>query len=149
MTAPTVEVVGLRAFNRDIGKMTEANGPLLKALQAAARAAVEPVAEATRSALPQDSGRLAGDVRVTATRTGAAVRMGRSSIRYAGWVEFGGTRKTPFRSTRPYQPLGRYMFPRARELAGTVGQRYSLAVTQVFAKYPWSNDTVDAGSVHD
>ena len=81
MTAPTVEVVGLRAFNRDIGKMTEANGPLLKALQAAARAAVEPVAEATRSALPQDSGRLAGDVRVTATRTGAAVRLGRTSIR--------------------------------------------------------------------
>jgi hypothetical protein len=64
-------------------------------------------------------------------------------------VEFGGTRKTPHTSTRDYQPLGRYMFPRARELAGQVGQRYSLAVEQVLAKYPWTNDTTDPGSVHD
>ena len=149
MTAPTVEVVGLRAFNRDIGKMTEANGPLLKALQAAARAAVEPVAEATRSALPQDSGRLAGDVRVTATRTGAAVRMGRTSIRYAGWVEFGGHRRAPHESSRDYSPRGRYLFPPAVTMAPRAAADFERATTTLLNSYHWTNEGTDPGGVRD
>jgi hypothetical protein len=75
--------------------------------------------------------------------------MGSSSVRYAGWVEFGGTRRNPHVSTRPYQPLGRYMFPRARELAGVAAARYSAAVQEVFAAYPWTNRGDQAGSVRD
>ncbi|HEY2303004.1 MAG TPA: hypothetical protein VGH66_13990 [Acidimicrobiales bacterium] len=144
--APAVQVVGLKALSRDLGKMSGPNGALLKAMQLAGSQAVEPVAAATRAGLPQDTGRLAGDVRVSATRSGAAVRMGRPSIRYAGWVEFGGTRKAPHTSTRPYQALGRYMFPRARELAGAVAARYSTAVGHVLENYGWTNQ---GGSVHD
>ena len=139
MTAPAVNVVGLRAFNRDMGKMAGPNGPLLKAMQAAARAAVEPVAAATRSSLPQASGRLAGDVRVTATRTGAAVRMGRSSLRYAGWVEFGGHRRAPHESSRDYDSRGRYLFPNAIQLAASSARLYSDAITKAFNDFHWSN----------
>jgi hypothetical protein len=146
---PEVQVVGLRALSRDIGKMTETNGPLLKALQQAARTATEPVAVAARGSLPQDTGRLAGDVRVSATRSGAAVRMGRASIRYAGWVEFGGTRKTPHLSSRPYQSLGRYLFPAALQLASTVGERYEIAIKHVFDDYRWTNTGTDPAGVHD
>jgi hypothetical protein len=134
-----VNVIGLKALSKDLGKMTGPNGPMLKAMQQAARQAIEPVAAASRAALPKDSGGLAGDVRVTATRTGAAVRMGRSSLRYAGWVEFGGTRRTPHRSTRPYQSLGRYMFPRARQLAGSVAARYETAIARVLNDFHWTN----------
>ena len=153
--APTVAVIGLRALNRDIQKMADQRGPLNKAMAQAGRIAAEPVAAATRSALPQggrpgeQTGRLAGDVRVTATRSGAAVRMGRASIRYAGWVEFGGTRRAPHVSTRDYDPKGRYLFPNAVQLAARSARLYSDAVEQVFVGYPWTNTGTDPGSVHD
>jgi len=149
MAAPTVAVVGLRALNRDIQRMTADRGPLFKAMAAAGRAAAEPVAAVTRSALPQHTGRLAGDVRVSATRSGAAVRMGRASLRYAGWVEFGGTRRVPHTSVRPYDPRGRYLFPAAVQLAPTSARLYAEAVTELFAGYPWTNTGTDPGGVHD
>jgi hypothetical protein len=75
--------------------------------------------------------------------------MGRTNLRYAGWVEFGGTRKVPHRSTRPFLSQGRYMFPAALELAGLSARLYSEAVTEVFANYPWTNTGTDPGGVHD
>jgi hypothetical protein len=138
-TAPTVGVVGLKAFTRDWAKLTSDTGPLYKALAAAGRKAADPVAAATRATLPQDTGRLAGDVRASGTRSGAAVRMGRSSIRYAGWVEFGGTRKVPHRSTRDYNPRGRYLFPAAVSLASMSADLYSAATGQLLAHFQWTN----------
>jgi len=149
MAAPTVAVVGLRALTRDIAKMTDDRGPLFKAMAAAGRAAAEPVAAVTRSSLPQHTGRLAGDVRVSATKSGAAVRMGRASIRYAGWVEFGGTRRVPHTSRRQYDPRGRYLFPAAVQMAPTAARLYSEAVNEIFANYKWSNSGDDPGGVHD
>ena len=147
--APQVAVVGLRALNRDIQKLAADRGPLNKLMSQAGRVAADPVAAATRSTLPQVSGRLANDVRVTATRTGAGVRMGRASIRYAGWVEFGGHRKTPHPSFRPYDPRGRYLFPAALRLASTTANLYSKAVQDGFANYPWTNTGSDGSTVHD
>jgi hypothetical protein len=155
MAAPQVQVVGLRALNRDLQRLTDDRGPLNKLMAQAGRTAAEPVAAATRSALPQGdrpgelTGRLAGDVRVTASRSGASVRMGRSSIRYAGWVEFGGTRRTPHRSSRDYNPRGRYLFPNAVQLAARSARLYSDAVTRAFDNYPWTNTGTDPGGVHD
>ena len=146
---PAVNVVGMRAFQRDLARMTDANGPLYKAVAAAGAQAVAPVAAATRSALPQDSGRLAADVRVTSTRTGAAVRMGRSSVRYAGWVEFGGTRKAPHSSTRQYLSQGRYLFPTGRNMASSVADNYGAAVVKAVDAFPWTNTGTDPGGVHD
>jgi hypothetical protein len=148
--APTVAVVGLRALNRDIARLVDDRGPLNKVMAAAGRVAAEPVAAATRSALPEVSGRLSGDVRVTASRSGAAVRMGRTSLRYAGWVEFGGARQRPHLSQRPYRPQGRYLFPHAVELASTSARLYADALARGFAGYPWANTTTtDPGAVHD
>jgi hypothetical protein len=147
--APVVAVIGLRALNRDVQRLTDDRGPLNKLMAAAGRTAAEPVAAATRSSLPQDSGRLAGDVRVTAARSGASVRMGRASIRYAGWVEFGGTRRAPHLSRRDYNPRGRYLFPAAVQLAARAARLYSEAVETGFANYPWTNTGTDPGGIHD
>ena len=153
--APQVAVVGLRALNRDLNRVVDDRGPLNKAMAAAGRVAAEPVAAATRAALPQSTrpgaqtGRLAGDVRVTAARSGAAVRMGRASIRYAGWVEFGGTRRTPHVSHRDYNPRGRYLVPAAVQLAPESARLYSQAINETFARYPWTNTGTDPGAVHD
>jgi hypothetical protein len=138
--APVVAVIGMKALSKDLAKLTADRGALNKALSAAARQAVEPVAAATRSSLPQDSGRLAGTVRVSATRTGGAVRMGSTSARYAGWVEFGGTRRAPRLSTRPYLSQGRYMFPIAHRLAGEAAGIYSKATETAIAAFPWTNE---------
>jgi hypothetical protein len=147
--APTVGVVGMRALSRDIQKMTADRGPLNTAMKAAGREAAEPVAAVTRSTLPQVSGRLAGDVRVGATRTGASVRMGRASVRYAGWIEFGGTRKAPHTSTRDYSPRGRYLFPAAVQTASLSAGLYSRAVTTAFNNYRWSNETTNPEAIRD
>jgi hypothetical protein len=140
---PTVAVIGMRALARDLSKLTSDRGALNKALGAAAKSAVEPVAAATRSTLPQVSGRLAGTVRVSAIRTGASVRMGSTSARYAGWVEFGGTRRAPRVSTRPYLSQGRYMFPIAHDLAGQSAQVYSQATEAAIANFAWTNEGTD------
>jgi hypothetical protein len=148
-TAAVVTVVGMKALARDLAKLTDDRGALNKALAAAGATAVAPIAAATRSGLPQDTGRLSGDVRVTSSKSGAAVRMGRSSLRYAGWVEFGGTRKVPHVSSRPFLSQGRYMFPRALELASTSAQLYTDAVTKAINAFPWTNSGTDVGAVHD
>jgi uncharacterized protein YfaQ (DUF2300 family) len=147
--APVAAVIGLRALNRDLNKLVTDRGPLNKAMSQAGRTAAEPVAGAARGALPQDTGRLAGDVRVNATRSGATVRMGRSSIRYAGWVEFGGHRGAPHDSQRDYLPNGRFLFPNARQLAGTVLARYTDALQSALDAYPWENEATSGDQVHD
>jgi hypothetical protein len=142
---PVVAVIGMRALTRDLAKLTSDRGALYKALQAAAKSAVEPVAAATRSTLPQVSGLLAGTVRVGATRTGASVRMGSSARRYAWWVEFGGTRRVPFVNTRKdgYLSQGRYLFPLAHDLAGEAAAIYSVATEKAINSFPWTNEGDD------
>jgi hypothetical protein len=146
---PTVGVIGLRALNRDLNRLVADRGPLNKAFQRAGRAAAEPVAAAARSAFPQVSGRLAGDVRVTSSRTGAAVRVGRAGVRYAGWVEFGGNRKAPHPSSRPFQPRGRYLFPAAIQLGPRSAELYAEALTKELADFDWSNVGTDGAAVRD
>ena len=145
--APQVAIVGLKALLRDVKKLAANNGDLNKALSAAGRHAAEPIAAVARSSLPQGSGRLAGDVRVTASRSGAAVRMGRSNLRYAGWVEFGGTRRVPHTSTRAYDPRGRYLFPAAIQLAPVAARLYSDATQAALDNFDWTNS--GTSTVHD
>jgi hypothetical protein len=145
---PVVAIVGVKALSKDINKLTDdVRGPLFKAIQAAGKAAADPVAAATRSALPTSdrpnvpgAGQLAASVRTSGTRTGAAVRMGTKRVPWAGWVEFGGTRHKPFQSSRPFVKDGRYMFPSARSLAERSEQLYSTAMSKVFATSGvWTN----------
>lgn len=155
MAQPVVAVVGLRALMRDIQKMTDDRGPLNKAMTQAGVTAADPVAAATRSAMAGDTTEarkpphLTGNIRVGRSRSGASVRMGSASVRWAGWVEFGGNRRAPHLSSRPYDPKGRYLFPSAVQLASRSARLYSEAVTEVFANYSWTNHSLDPGGVHD
>jgi hypothetical protein len=147
MTAPQVGVVGMKALLRDLNRLGSDTGPLAKQLRQAGIKAATPVAEAARSHLPQDTGRLAGDVRITANKAGATVKVGRSSLRYAGWVEFGGHRRAPHPSTRDYQPRGRYIFPYAVSLAGPVAQIYAVEVQKALDGFAWTNPSTSGA--HD
>ena len=152
---PVVGIVGIKALSKDINKLTDdVRSPLFKAIQAAGKTAAEPVAAATRSALPTSdrpkvatAGQLAASVRTSGTRTGAAVRMGSKRVPWAGWVEFGGTRHKPFQSSREFVKDGRYMFPAARGLAERSASLYNDALTRVFASSGvWTNP---GEQVHD
>jgi hypothetical protein len=151
---PVVAIVGIKALSRDINKLVDdERGPLFKAMIAAGKTAADPVAAATRSALPRstrqtdDDGRLSGSVRSSGTRTGATVRMGSKAVPWAGWVEFGGARHRPWESSREYVKDGRYLFPAARGLAERSEQLYSGALERIFASSGvWTNTGDD---VHD
>ena len=142
-----VAVVGIKALSKDINRLTaDQRGPLLKAMIAAGKTAADPVAAATRTALPHserktpDAGRLAGSVRTSGTRTGASVRLGSKAVPWAGWVEFGGARHRPWQSSREFVKDGRYMFPAARGLAERSAQLYSDALERVFeTSGVWTN----------
>jgi hypothetical protein len=157
--APTVDIIGLRALNRDIKRMCgDQAGPLFAAMREAGRLAAQPVAAAVREAYPQDGGqydkhpgRLAGSVRVSATRSGAGVRVGnKGTVPYAGAVDFGGY--PPKKSTAyPFISAGRYLYPTAQNenLAATAGHLYTEAAQKAFDNFGWTNKTTNAGSVHD
>lgn len=145
----TVTVVGAKALRRDLNRMaTEVSGPVFNAMKRAGYWAVQPIVGLTRSELPSDSGDLAGTVRASGTKTGASVRMGRKTVPYAGWIEFGGSR--PDGSERQYVKDGRYLFPAARGDAARAAEAYSRNLDQVFNESStWTNSTATAGSVHD
>ena len=71
----------------------------------AARDAAESVQGKARSAVPHRSGRLAASITVETTDDDAALV---SSVPYAGWIEYGGSRG------RPYVSSGRYVGPSAQ-----------------------------------
>ena len=144
-SAAVVQVQGLRALARDLQRAgTSDSSAVLVQMREAGRSAAEPVADAVRGAYPFDSGRLSGSVRVTATRTGASVRVGRASIPYAGPVDFGG-----YPGDRQYVRDGRYLYPTARAMFSGVQDKYSAALEVGFNTYPWTNTTTNGESVHD
>lgn len=144
MATPEVGIVGVKALLRDLQQAGEPTGELIAALKQAGREAATPIAAAAQAAVPHVSGTLGGDIRVTASRTGAAVRMGRSSVPYAGPVEFGG-----YPGNRPYLPQGRYLFPAAGRLVMDAARIYTDALQAALAQMSWTNETTDPGSVHD
>ena len=150
MAAPQVGIVGVSALLRDLTKLGDPNvGDLAKAFSAAGKKAAEPVAALARSNLPKVDDTLSGDVRTSGTRTGATVRMGRASIPYAGWIEFGGARREPHYSYRTYDARGRYLFPAAGQLKSTAADLYSKAAQEALDAYNWTNQTGDGSGVHD
>jgi len=149
MPDPVVAVVGLNALKRDLVRAAGDRGPINAAFSAAGTKAIEPVAAAARAAVPHDSGELAGTIRVTGSRSGGTVRMGNAGHRYAGWVDFGGTRKRPHIAERPYLTDGRYLFPAARGLSGAALAAYTPALQSALDAMAWTNTTTEGSSVHD
>lgn len=147
-----VGIVGVKALLSDLKKMGADTGPLAKAFASAGLKAVQPVAQLARSEVPKVSDTLAGDIRTNATKTGATVRMGRTRINWAGWVEFGGTRSPQGpsnRAARPFVRRGRYLFPAAEQLKNTTADLYSKEAQAVLDSFPWTNKASDGGAVHD
>lgn len=158
MSEPVVGIVGMAALRRDLARMaTDESGPLYAALKQAGTEAIQPIIEAARSAIPasdrasaEGRGKLAASVRGSGTRTGATVRMGSAAVPYAGWMEFGGTRRSPHRSFREIVHTGRYLYPAARGLEGRAAESYSYALGRIFASAGvWTNTTSDPGAIHD
>jgi hypothetical protein len=150
MAAPAVvSIIGLRALRRDIAKQTtQTSSAMYEGLRAAGRLAANPIADTTRTIVPRVSGRLAADVRVLASRTGASVRMGRQALRYAGFIEFGGN--LPQGPHRQYIPQGRYLFPTTLRYAERSATLYSAALQKVLNNSSiWTNSSTDTGQVHD
>jgi hypothetical protein len=149
-----VGVYGLKALRKDISQqLDDPRSELYNALKRAGYGAVKPIVPAVRSALPhgdRTTGTLANDVRASGTRTGGSVWMGRKAVPYAGWVEFGGSRRKPHYSSRQYVKDGRYLFPTARSLAAKAGDAYTAALNQVFGSgRVWTNTTSEGDQVHD
>jgi hypothetical protein len=142
---PTVAVVGLRALARDIGRAGEVASPLNHVLSEAGMAAAGPVAERARSTYPVgNTGALAGDVRVTAARTGGTVRVGRAKVPYAGPVDFGG-----YPGDREYVADGRYLYPAAAGLGEQSAELYTAALARGFDNFAWSNEASAPEAIHD
>lgn len=145
MAAPVVEVVGLKALARDLARASDPHaGELLVVMREAGRRAAQPVATAVAAAYPNVTGTLSGSVRVTASRSGAAVRVGKASVPYAGPVDFGG-----YPGDRPFLPNGRYLYPTAEGLAESAATLYNEELQKGLDSLPWTNTTDSAGSVHD
>jgi hypothetical protein len=140
-TTPTVDVIGLRALVRDANRLCADAGPLNASLSEAGREAASPVAEQVRGEYPSISGDLVATVRVTATRSGAAVRVGRAKVPYAGAVDFGG-----YPGDREFITSGRYLYPAAEALASEAATLYAEAAQRGIAAFAWTNE---GGTPHD
>jgi hypothetical protein len=154
------QIVGIKALMKDIDKQCkDERSALFSAMKKAGYAAVAPVVPATRAALPHSdrkdthwhkSGALSSSVRASAYRSGAAVRMGSKSQPQAGWVEFGGTRRRPHLSERPFVKSGQYLFPAARGDASRAATEYTKAVNEVFGRAAvWTNAKQNPEAIHD
>jgi hypothetical protein len=139
-------VVVLNALYKDLAKLSDPrSGDLAKALVQAGVDAMTPIANAVRTAYPHKTGHLAGSVKVTKSRTGAAVRVGsKVKIPYAGPVDFGG-----YPDGRPFLADGRYLYPTAKAMLPQAIHDYEAAIVHVCETFPWTNSTTSAGSVHD
>lgn len=81
----------------------------------------ELVADEAASRVPVRSGALRDSIRPRSTQSEGRVVMGRSTVPYAGWIDFGGTiapRGTDM--TRDFRRNGRYLFVAADDLAPRV-----------------------------
>jgi hypothetical protein len=153
-----VEIKGLRELRRDLIRLDSDYFP--KAFIEAGLKVAEPLVGAVRSALPHDTGNMAGTVRTAKIRTGAAIRVGTAAYPYIGPLEFGGYPRpggarwvsggfrrggTTYNPTvgggRPFIAGGRHVFPTAQGQAPKAVDEYSKAVQEAIDRYPWSTPT--------
>jgi len=132
----TVEVVGVDALARDLGRLAAAGGPFDQATAEAARRILEPKAATLRTVVPHDSGAMAGSVNVKPLPLGAVLSEG-DGIVYAGWVDFGGSR--PQSGDRPYLPQGRYLFPSVGDLEPATVAANNAALQTAINSFGWSH----------
>lgn len=109
-----VKIEGMREFRK---ALRDADRELPKEMRRAFNNVAEMVADEAANRVPVRSGRLRDSIRPRSTQTEGVVVMGRASVPYAGWIDFGG--KIAPRGTvveRQFIREGRYLFPAGRDL---------------------------------
>lgn len=110
--AEPIEVVGLVQLSRSLRKIG-ADAP--KALRVAINGVAGRLVDLIRPRIPRLTGRAAGSLRASSTRTAARIGVGGARAPYYPWLDFGG-RTGPARSVeRPFYKEGRYVYPTLRD----------------------------------
>ena len=126
----TVDVQGLSQLKQGMFELADNIGETVgeRLLRVANQAAAD-----TRAKVPRQTGRLAGSVKAKLYKSErrASVRMGSAKVRYAGWMEFGGTRG------RPFIPAGRYLFPSAQDAEPQLLRVSEQAATDEIRSMRW------------
>lgn len=103
-----LEVHGLAELKRDLKRLGHEDVP--KRFKAANKSAADVVAQAAAAKAPSRTGKLRASIRALGQAKQGLVKMGKASLPYAGWIEFGGNIKYGT-IKRTFIKQGRYLFP--------------------------------------
>lgn len=113
-----VSVEGLAELRRALGRVSP---ELPKTLRAKLKPIGDRIAGRARSKMPKRTGRAAGSVKSGVSGNRAYVQIGKASVPYAAWLDFGGTLHPVGgrhgTQRRPMIPGGRYLYPAIGEMA--------------------------------
>jgi len=126
-----IEVKGLTEARRDMNAWATQVAPAVT--QGSASFATN-LAAKVAGKVPKVSGALAASVAPSPAEGGIGVSIG-SGLRYAGWIEFGGSRG------RPLVPEGRYLAPTALAAQDEFTQVAEKAADDTARRYPWSTSS--------
>lgn len=110
MVAEQIHVAGLREFAKAL-KQLDANAP--KAVRLAGNEVADLIVTRTRPLIPRKTGKAAGSLKASSTRTLVRISMGGPRAPHMPWLDWGG--KTGRQgAARPFIKEGRYLYPTFR-----------------------------------
>jgi hypothetical protein len=116
-SSDAVRVEGLKELRRALGRIDKS---LQKSLRGRLKNVGDKVAALARSKMPSLSGKARSSVKAGVSGNNAYVQGGRASVRYYGWLDYGGTLKPTGRRRgtqhRPVVRKGRYLYPAIDEM---------------------------------
>lgn len=107
MAISVIKVRGLKELNRNL---REVDRDLPNVLRAAGNQAAQIVVRDAKGRVPRRSGRAAGSVKASSTRTAARVQGGGKRVPYYPWLDFGGHVGRNNSVSRPFLKEGRYIW---------------------------------------
>lgn len=123
-----IRVEGAAELRRQLRRLD--NTVLPRELKAVHRRVADLVVAEARPRVPVRSGKLRDSLRAGVQAKGATIIMGRQSVPYAGWIDFGGERP----HHRPYLRRGRIIYPALDATRGEAERLYTLGVAQAIRK---------------
>jgi HK97 gp10 family phage protein len=129
------QIEGLREVQKALRDM---GGDLLNEMKPTHLKAAEIVVPAAKQLAPVRSGRMAASIRAAAVRSGGRVRVGNSSVPYAGPIHFGW----PARRIKPQPFVYEALDPRRDEVA----EVYAKRLNELVVRYGIASDK--AGNVY-
>jgi phage gpG-like protein len=123
-----VEFVGADEAMADLRRWADQVAP---AVAKAGGSFAQTVAQQVAGIVPVVSGDLRGSVDTGTDEDAVTVSIG-AGLRYAGWIEFGGSRG------RPYVPDGRYLYPTAQAAEDEYAAMAADAADDTVGAFAWS-----------